>query len=158
MRIWIGLLLTAALWSSSSLGNDKDLAVGVSLFTPSGVTFKKWTDSEQAYDLAIGWGQSNLYVHGDYLIHLRDFHRERQARIDLYYGVGAVVRNRDDDKSDSDDKENKTSVGLRVPGGAEVYFPSARLGVYAELALVLTVIDSSSTNVDTSLGIRYYLK
>ena len=131
----------------------RDLGVGVTLFDPSGLTMKKWLDKTHAFDAAIGWGSEYVYLHANYLIHELAVVREGKVTLDLYYGIGGRFIDRDDNNKNDD----KQRLGIRIPGGAEVFFRSTRLGVFGEVALLLDLIEETSTGAGVSIGVRYYI-
>ena len=141
------------LMSQITFAAGRDLGVGVTLFDPSGLTFKKWLDKERAFDGAIGWGSESIYIHANYLIHKLNVVKENGIGLDLYYGIGGRFLNTDNNSK----KESETKLGIRIPGGAEVFFRSTQLGVFAEIGLILDIVEETSTAVGVSLGIRYYL-
>jgi len=100
--------------STSSTGSADNyagtLGAGLIVGEPTGGSIKYWFNDTLAIDGAVGWSTHNhtdLYVHSDVLWHNFDVFPVSKGRLPLYFGVGGLLRFRDDNKDNQ--------VGVRVP-------------------------------------------
>lgn len=147
----IVLVLLFLVLFSSTLAAGR-LGVGVILGAPTGFSFKFWTASRNAIDLALAWDFADDYfhIHGDYLYHfpLR-FEGGGRSTFLTYLGVGGRFKFR------SGDRENNNLLGVRGVGGIEFLPYGTPLDIFAEIAPVMNIIDETSLDVDGGIGIRF---
>src|SRR5258708_6964439 len=99
--------------------------VGVILGEPTGASLKYWLNDTMAIDGAFGASSrdnTQFYMHGDVLWHKFDLIPVSQGRLPLYFGVGGLVRFRDNNHSDE--------VGVRVPVGLSYMFDNIPVDVF----------------------------
>jgi hypothetical protein len=77
------------------------LGAGIIIGEPTGASLKYWLNDTMALDGAVGWSyrrHSDLYLHSDILWHDFDLIPVSQGQLPLYFGVGGLVRFRDDNR------------------------------------------------------------
>ena len=139
---------TAADLSESYAGR---LGAGITIGEPIGASLKYWFNDTLAIDGAIGWSShddTDLYVHSDVLWHNFDLIPVSKGRLPLYFGVGGLVRFRDDNEDNQ--------VGVRVPVGLSYMFDNAPVDVFVEIAPALDVAPDVQGEVTGGIGIRYW--
>ena len=98
-------------------------------------------NSSNQYSLAVSW-QSGIYLHADYRKNFYVLSRN----FPLFAGIGGKF------------ESNNTSLGVRVPLGAAMYF--SKLELFLEIVPTLMLVPNF--NFDTSppyaLGLRYHFK
>lgn len=123
-------------------------AIGLMVGDPTGISFKSWTGSKNAFDLGVAWSLSNtdaISVHGDYLWHawIDDVEKGKLA---LYYGIGARVLITDND----------SNVGARIPLGINYLLEDAPIDFFIEIAPIINVLPDTDADGDGAIGIRFY--
>ena len=127
------------------------LGAGITVGEPIGASLKYWFNDTLAIDGAIGWSShdnTDLYVHSDVLWHNFDLIPVSKGRLPLYFGVGGLIRFRDDN--------NDNQVGVRVPVGLSYMFENAPVDVFVEIAPALDVAPDVQGEVTGGIGIRYW--
>jgi hypothetical protein len=131
--------------------------IGVMLGSPTGLSFKTYTSSTNAFDAGLAWSLDQydaVNLHVDYLWHRFDaFENVDQGQLPLYYGIGGRVIFTDDYPDPGD---NDALLGVRFPVGTEYLFEEAPFGIFLELAPVLNIVPSTDFDLDGALGARYY--
>ena len=77
------------------------LGAGIIVGEPTGASLKYWVNDKVAVDGALGWSlhdNSDFYLQSDILWHNFDLIPVSQGRLPIYFGVGGLVRFRDDNK------------------------------------------------------------
>jgi hypothetical protein len=138
-----------------------DFGIGISLFGPTGITVKKYTTGENAWDAALGWDiDDHLYVHSDYLWHKKNAFQEKTAAMHVHYGIGGrfILIDRDDnnDKKGNDDDDEDAIIGVRVPLGLDFTFANFPIEFFAELALTLDIVPDTDADLGIAIGGRYF--
>ena len=135
-----------------------DLGLGVSLVSPNGFTVKSFANHKRlkAYDGAIGWGDEELYLHGDYLMIQPTFYREGSILFDLYYGIGGRFIYRDEDNRSIADNDDEIRLGFRLPIGVSALFTSVDIEGFGEMSVTADLYPESSVDLHVTLGGRYY--
>jgi hypothetical protein len=139
---------TPTVSTTSSAGK---LGVGLIVGEPTGFSAKYWLNDTLALDGAVGWSShdhTDLYLHSDVLWHNFDLIPVSRGSLPVYFGVGGLVRFRDDNR-DND-------VGVRVPVGVSYLFDNAPIDVFAEIAPAVDVAPSVRGEVTGGVGIRYW--
>jgi len=141
--------------STSSTGSADNyagtLGAGLIVGEPTGGSIKYWFNDTLAIDGAVGWSSHNhtdLYVHSDVLWHNFDVFPVSKGRLPLYFGVGGLLRFRDDNKDNQ--------VGVRVPVGVSYMFDNLPLDVFAEIGPAIDVAPDVKGEITGGVGIRYW--
>jgi hypothetical protein len=127
------------------------LGAGIILGEPVGASLKYWFNDTLAIDGAAGWSShehTDGYVHSDILWHNFDLIPVSRGRLPLYFGVGGLVRFRDDNRDNQG--------GIRVPVGLSYMFDNAPVDVFAEIGPALDVTPHTKGEVTGGIGIRYW--
>ena len=134
--------------TSSSAGK---LGLGLIVGEPTGLSAKYWLNDTLALDGAVGWStrdHTDLYLHSDVLWHNFNLIPVPRGSLPVYFGVGGLVRFRDDNR-DND-------VGIRAPVGVSYMFDNAPVDVFAEIAPAIDVAPSVRGEITGGVGIRYW--
>ena len=126
--------------------DDGQMALGVILGDPSGISLKYWMGSNNAIDAGLAWsfqGADAIGLHADYLWH--KWLDVEKGSLALYYGVGAKTWIGDD-----------FGLGVRIPVGLNYLFAEAPLDLFVEVVPALNVIPSTDFNGNGGLGVRFY--
>jgi hypothetical protein len=143
------LLVSASVVQAQPKGNEGDKGLGIIIGDPTGISFKAWLNSRHAFDLALAWTVERndaLHIHGSYLYHNNNFFSPKRGRMPLYYGIGGRVKARED----------RTTVGVRIPFGFEYLFEGAPLGLFLEVAPILDLTPNTELDINSGVGIRFY--
>ncbi len=127
------------------------LGAGVTLGEPIGASLKYWFNDTLAIDGAVGWSthdDTDLYVHSDVLWHNFDLIPVSRGRMPVYFGVGGLVRFRDDN--------NDNQVGIRVPVGVSYMFDNVPVDIFIEIGPAIDVAPDVQGEVTGGVGIRYW--
>lgn len=129
-----------------------DLAIGLVLGSPTGISLKYWTASKSAFDAALGLpfdSDVKFHFHADYLWHAPT-NANVPGEMPFYIGLGGRLR-----AIDKSDETSKIDFGLRIPVGLEFIAKNVPLDVFAEIAPVVVFIPKGTLNLDGGIGIRY---
>jgi hypothetical protein len=127
------------------------LGVGIIVGEPTGASVKYWLNDTMALDGALGWSyrpHSDLYLHSDVLWHNFDLIPVSQGRLPLYFGVGGLVRFRDDNEDNQ--------VGIRAPVGLSYMFDNVPIDIFVEVAPAIDFAPDVRGEVTGGVGIRYW--
>jgi hypothetical protein len=144
------LILILTLATSSFADEREKFGVGVLAGIPTGITGKFMIDDVNAIDLGAGWrtsGDNELYLYGDYLMHLYDLIPVTKGKLPLYFGAGF----RYIDRENRDDK-----FGARIPVGLEYLFEGVSLAAFFELVPVLNLSPDTEFELEGGVGIRFF--
>ena len=133
---------------SQSVAQTKNFGVGIILGEPTGMSAKYWVSKGNAVDAGVAWAFTRkgfFHLHADYLWHFPDV-IESTERFVLYVGVGGRLGFGDD----------KTRVGVRIPGGIAFWPKGAPIDVFLEIAPILDLIPATKLSGNGGLGIRYF--
>lgn len=155
---WSPILLATVIFQIFFVFNaiaDEKMGVGIVLGDPTGLSFKYDMNSRNSVDAALAWTSSvNVHLHGDYLWNKPKLFFLDNYPIDLFFGVGARLRDRDKHKFDDDD--DGLQLGVRGPVGLRFLFRDPRIELFTELALVMNLTPSTSVDIDFGIGARYF--
>jgi hypothetical protein len=143
------LFISVSAVQAQPKGNEGDKGLGIIIGDPTGVSFKAWVNSKHAFDLALAWTVERddaLHIHGSYLFHNNNFFNPNRGRMPLYYGIGGRIKARND----------RTTVGVRIPFGFEYLFEGAPLGLFLEVAPILDLTPDTEFDINSGLGVRFY--
>jgi len=133
----------------------KELGVGIILGDPTGLSVKYNVSRTKSFDGALAWSDSIAYhMHGDLLITKPGFFKVDNFPMDLYYGIGARLRDRDSDRYNKDDRG--TQLGVRGPLGIRHMMNDPSVEFFGEVAAVFNLIPSTSLDFDIGIGARYF--
>ena len=145
------LIITAILFYSDAMGQDRNFGLGVIIGEPMGVCAKYWTANSKAIDGAIAWSlgkHANLHLHTDYLLHNFSLIRIDKGQIPFYFGIGGRIKLSNGDKNDK--------IGIRIPVGLAYIFADAPLDTFLEIVPVLDLVPETDLDFNAALGIRYF--
>jgi hypothetical protein len=127
---------------------------GVILGEPTGASLKYWLNDTMAIDGAIGASfnddnddDSDFYLHSDILWHNFDLLKVPKGQLPVYFGVGALVRFRDDEDN---------QVGVRIPVGLSYMFDNLPIDIFAEIAPAIDVAPDVQGEITGGIGIRFW--
>ena len=124
---------------------------GITLGEPIGASVKYWFNDTMAVDGALGWSyrdHTDLYLHSDILWHDFNLLPVSQGRLPLYFGVGALLRFRDDDYANQ--------AGIRAPVGVSYMFDNVPVDIFAEVAPAIDIAPFARGEVTGGIGVRYW--
>ena len=127
------------------------LGAGVIIGEPTGASLKYWLNDRLAVDGAFGWSfhdNSDFYMHGDVLWHNFDLIPVSHGRLPVYFGVGGLVRFRDDN--------NDNQVGIRIPIGVDYMPDGAPIDIFAEIGPAIDIAPDVEGEITGGVGIRYW--
>jgi len=137
--------------TGSMSGLTGKFGAGLIVGEPTGGSVKYWVNDNLAVDGALGWSthdHTDLYLHSDVLWHNFDLIPVSQGRLPLYYGVGGLVRFRNDG--------NDNQIGIRVPVGVSYLFDNAPVDIFAEIGPALDVAPDVRGEVTGGIGVRFW--
>jgi len=133
---------------------EMGIGLGIIAGTPTGLTFKKWSDSTTALTAAAEWSTSSnekFHFHADMLTH--DFNliqaEEVPGKVGFYYGYGGLVQL-------NEGKKKETVLGLRIPIGISLMFNKQPIEVFVEVVPTLNLVPDTEVEVNSAIGGRYY--
>lgn len=124
---------------------------GIILGEPTGASLKYFFNDTMAIDGALGWSShddTELYLHSDVLWHNFDLIPVSQGRLPVYFGVGGLVRVRDNNRDNE--------AGIRVPVGLSYMFDNAPVDIFVEIAPALDLTPGTRGEIEGGVGIRYW--
>jgi hypothetical protein len=131
---------------------SRRVGAGVMVGQPTALTGYVSLSRTLAADLAVGWvstGYHELIVHAD-LLWLFAEAGGGSATVPFYVGAGFFVL---DDYGDR-------FAGLRVPFGLAVHVPSARLQIFGEVSLQVSLYEGRdvprTTDTEAAVGLRFF--
>ena len=146
---------TTATTSASSDNNYSSHAgkfgVGATFGEPIGADVKYWFNEKIAIDGAMGYSfhpDTDLYLHSDILYHIFHLFPVPHGQLPLYFGVGGLLRIRNDD--------NPNEFGIRAPVGVSYMFENAPVDIFMEVAPTLDVAPGVRGEVTGGIGVRYW--
>jgi hypothetical protein len=134
-----------------SSDNSGKFGAGIILGEPTGVSLKYWLSDVMAVDGAAGWStadHTDFYLHGDILWHKFDWITVPQGRLPFYFGIGGLVRIRDDN--------NDNQVGIRAPIGLSYMFDREPIDIFVEIGPAIDIAPSVRGDITGGIGIRYW--
>ena len=141
--------------TTSSVSAAGDMAgrfgAGIIIGEPTGADLKFWLNDTMAVDGAVGWStydNSDLYLHSDVLWHKFDLITVPQGRLPVYFGVGGLVRFRNNHQSND--------VGVRAPIGVSYIFDQSPVDIFAEIGPAIDFAPDVHGEVTGGIGIRYW--
>jgi hypothetical protein len=135
----------------STTSDTGRLGAGVIIGEPTGASLKYWLDDRVAVDGAFGWSFHNdsvFYMQSDVLWHNFDLIPVPRGRLPVYFGVGGLVRFRDNN--------NDNQVGIRVPVGLSYMPDDLPMDVFVEIGPALDITPNVQGEVTGGVGVRYW--
>jgi len=132
---------------------ENNVALGIMLGEPTGLSAKKWLNEDMAIDGGMAWSfaeEANLHIHSDVLWHnwhvLDDaFEVDDSGRLPLYYGIGGRLKAGDD-----------TRLGVRFVIGAAFIFEYAPFDVFFEIVPIMDLIPETKASINAAFGGRFW--
>ena len=138
--------------TSSDIVNH--FAAGVILGEPTGLSVKYWLNETLAIDGALGVSfnhdndnDGSFYLHSDVLWHNFDLLKVSQGRLPVYFGVGGLLRFRDNNEDNQ--------FGIRVPVGLSYLFDDAPVEIFAEVGPALDLTPAVQGEITGGVGVRF---
>ena len=140
------------------LAHATDVGLGLVLGQPTGLSGKLTTSRSHAIDAALAWDLSDdhdhFHFHSDYLwLRNAALHVDNVA-LDWYFGVGGRLLIYDEDHRRY--HEDDYQIGVRFPIGLGYTFKNPRIEIFAELALIMNILESTSADIDGGIGARFH--
>lgn len=151
----IGAAALAAPATKSGPFSGGPLGAGLVVGDPTGLSANYRFDRGRSVDAALAWAfgsETGIEIHSDFLWHKAKLFQLEKLSFDSHFGIGArfiSVNNRPNDP-------NRTRLGPRLPVGLGTDFNTGILEAFAEIALVMNLVPSSSADVDVGVGARIY--
>ncbi len=142
----LGALLLLSLAGTAMAQNSGKMGLGLSFGDPTGLNYKYWMNSRNAFDLGVSF-DSDLTMWGDYFVNFVANENAGGSAFFAYLGLGGSFESRDS----SDNK-----WGIRIPVGAEYFLGAAPFSFYGELVPVFVLTPDTDTELDGSFGFRWY--
>jgi len=158
--LFIPLVLICSFSIAEAQVKDKRHGIGVVLGEPTGISYKNWVSSNQAFDLGAAWsftGDASFTLFGDYLLHnfsilnntkLISRLSDRSGNFPLYFGAGARIRFEDND----------TEFGIRIPVGLSYFTREHPLELFGEIVPIVDLAPETEVELNGGVGVRYYFK
>ena len=130
------------------------MGVGFILGSPTGFTFKSHHQRSNFYDITLAYSLRSgetFHIHGDYLWQFPDQFRVDNVPMFTYFGLGARLKHFDKHKKNDD-----FALGARVPAGFGYFVPQTQLELFAELALIMDVFESTDVDFNGGVGGRFW--
>ena len=146
-------LLVFALVLFASLpatAQPKGLGLGVIIGEPTGISFKKWVNKNQAVDGAVAWSFGNedaFHLHLDYLFHNRRLIQIDRNSIPFYYGIGGRFKFGD-----------SNTFGIRFPLGLTFFIVEVPIDLFLEVVPVMNLAPETDLDLNAAIGARYYFR
>lgn len=144
---FFSLLMALPSVLAQSSTNSGQLAGGLMIGEPTGLSFKYWNNNKQAIDVGVAWsfeGNDVISLHSDYLWH--KWLDVESGRLALYYGIGARALLNGSD----------SVIGARIPVGLNYLLQDAPFGFFLEIAPIVDIIPSTDGNASGGIGARFY--
>lgn len=147
-------IVSLVFFSATSKASSGQLGLGAIIGAPTGVSVAYKLSSRNMIDGAFGWSLGddvNYHIHGDYLFLKPNAFQIDDIPMDIYFGVGARIKDRD-----TNDKDDDFRLGVRVPIGIHYQFDDPTIEVFGELAPILDLIESTTLDFNLGLGARFW--
>ncbi len=137
----------------------RGLGIGVIIGEPTGISIKKWTGGNNAFQAAAAWsfvGYESFQFQADYLFHNFGLlnSSEMSGALPVYVGIGGRIKLAEN--ADNTD-HNDALLGVRVPLGISYIFENTPLDIFLEVAPILDLVPATDFNIDGAVGLRFYL-
>jgi hypothetical protein len=154
--VLLSTVFASAAWAHQGPGGPIGLGLGVG--TPTGLTLDASMTQRTNLELSLGLDALNdgrAYVHAVYEWAPADLVRSQTLVMPVYFGVGGFLADHDPRPTGSID------LGVRAPLGVSFDFQRAPLQIFAEAALLLTLVeidhdDHGVLGAGGYAGLRYW--
>lgn len=147
--------------SSGGSGGGGNFGLGLSLFSPTGITGKYFLDSKSSIEGAIGLGMfgdnRRNHVHAVYLYNFKAI--DDAENVNLYIGGGIVmeeIKHKEKIYKGFSTSAYENAFGLRIPAGISAFVYDKKLELFGELNLNLYFINRNASDLGLAFGGRYY--
>lgn len=154
-------MCSVSLYSQGS-GGSKNFGLGLSVFSPTGLTGKYWLDEKKAIEGTLGLGYQGdkwgNYLHGVLLFNLADL----SSNVRFYAGGGLALAYRHYKEREifgdlwRKSEHSQWVPGLRVPAGISYRTDDKSFEFFGELSANLFFYKGSDFDLWLSVGGRYY--
>ena len=154
--------IMAAQTVTKSTGQEFD--VGLVAGEPFGLSVHIPLGHDHGLALALGDGadsNEDTHFHADYLLYNHGvFNGNTDMRLPVYVGIGALIAEEShyERRGRTDEYENRTVVGLRVPLGLLMSLRRVPFDFFVEVAPTLEIAPNSDFEVEAALGVRYRVR
>ena len=142
---------TYSMTSSQSINLDSQnltWGIGVTLGAPTGVSGVYHVNKNAFIDMMVGYDFSGYFnFHSDYFLLSRDAYSFDKISMNLYYGVGVRVKNR---------QEEEFLFGPRMAIGTNHFFEKAPVEFAAEIGGIMSLVERTDFDLEAVLNIRYH--
>ncbi len=142
-------LLIVFLTSVSTLyAQSKDLAIGVMVGDPTGVSvrFSHETDRSLTGGAGLSMGGSEVTFQGNHIwIHRDALYWQGETAFDFYWGAGGRIEFDDD-----------IELGVRAPFGLMKSVLDQKAEIFAEVAPVIQIVPKTKFSPELFVGFRYF--
>ena len=156
------LFMSLGILSKESTSSDtgKKLGVGISLFSPTGITGKYWLDDKKTLEGTLGIGYQEKWGQYLHFVFLYNF-AEIKPSLYVYAGGGISFSERYEKLNPGRGRFVERdhyffSPGLRIPIGITYMNREKNFEIYGELAINIYLNDRSGFGPGIAIGARYY--
>jgi len=137
-----------------SQSSNENLGVGFIVGDPTGITASYVYNKNKEVTVALGLIENHFQLNLDH--HWNTKLRIDDDELDVFYGLGLILEEKHNRYAE---KRNQSgfSIGARSPFGVQYIYRTAPIRVFFEIAPTLRFIGHSGTDVDISIGVRYFL-
>lgn len=143
------VVLSILIISCSSFAKSR-FGLGLMLGSPTGISAKLLRRSKNPIDAALSFGR-DFEIHSTYLFPQRQRVELDSVRLRWYWGLGGKIKN-----VDHENKNDELYIGPRASVGLNHYFKKHSLEAFSEAALNIFIAPETGTDIDLSIGLRYY--
>ncbi|MCB0406908.1 MAG: hypothetical protein KDD34_01815 [Bdellovibrionales bacterium] len=139
---------------SVAFAESKKFGIGAILGAPTGISAAYSLGNNRSIDAAAGWSLGddvNYHIHSTYLMHKPGAFEIDHIDIDIYFGIGARIKERDTDNKDEDFR-----FGARAPFGVHYMFDDPPVEIFGEIALILDVLEETDVDFNLGIGARFW--
>ena len=148
------LLIVLMFFSLPAWSKTGQFGLGFMVGAPTGISAAYKLSNKTMIDGAVGWSLGddvNFHIHADYLWLKPGAFEIDEIPMNVYYGIGGRIKDRD-----TDDKDDDFRMGARVPIGIHYQFDDPPIEVFGEIALIMDVIESTAIDFNLGLGARFW--
>lgn len=140
--------------------NDKNFGFGVTLGDPMGGTMKYWTDTQSAFNFAVGGSQfGKPRIGADFLWHFDAFGVDvfrLYAGPGVVIGVGNGTGKTDDDRQFYDLKQSEIGMATRAIIGVALIPRDIPFELFLEMGPLVGLAPKVGSSFDFGIGFRFY--
>jgi hypothetical protein len=151
-RLCIGIFVLSL--STTAWASNGNIGLGAIIGSPTGISAAYKLSNRNAVDAAFGWSLSddvNFHIHSTYLWLKPAAFVIDDIDINVYYGIGGRIKDRD-----TRDKNEDFRLGARAPLGVHYQFDDPPIEIFAEVALILDVLEETDVDFNLALGARFW--